>query len=349
MFRSAAGSRPRPSPLVAAFAIAVILCGLMVASLLVGGGDVGVGRSLAFLLGDTGARADEHLAMVVTQLRFPRTIVAIITGISLGIAGCVLQTVTRNPLAETGLLGVNAGAALAVVAGISLLAADTAPALLGLALCGALAASAVVLLVASGAKLSPLRLVLAGVALSATFRGATSYLLMSDGAAYDRYRFWVLGSLSGVDLVQVYWVLPAVAGGLLLVLLLIRPLAALSLGDDIAAGLGHRPRRTRILAAAAVTLLTGASVALCGPIAFLGLLAPHLARSLTGPNLARQLLLSGVFGAGIMIAADVAARVVIAPYEAPVSVLLAVIGGPVLILIVRSRRILTLRVPGGAA
>ncbi|MGH8876630.1 MAG: FecCD family ABC transporter permease [Stackebrandtia sp.] len=349
MSRAWAGSLPRPSPTITAALIAVTLCALALASLLVGGGDVGAGRSLDYLLGDPSARADEQLTMVVTELRLSRTVVAFVTGIALGTAGCVLQSVTRNPLAETGLLGINAGAALAVVAGISFASVEASGLVLALALAGALAASAIVLLIAGGARLSPLRLVLAGVALSATFRGATSYLLMSDGTAYDRYRFWVLGSLSGVDIIQVYWVLPCVVTGLVLVLVLVRPLGALSLGDDVATGLGHRPRRTRILAAAAVTLLTGASVALCGPIAFLGLLAPYLARAFAGARLGIQLLLSGVFGAGIMIAADVAARVVISPYEAPVSVLLAVIGGPMLIVIVRSRRMLTLRVPGGAA
>ena len=349
MRRPRAGSLPRPSPTITAALIGVVLCLLALVSLLVGGGDVSIGKSVDYLLGDPDARANEHLTMVVTQLRLSRTVVALVTGTALGLAGCVLQAVTRNPLAETGLLGINAGAALAVVAGISLASVEASAVMLALALAGALAASAVVLLIAAGARLSPLRLVLAGVALSATFRGATSYVLMADGAAYDRYRFWVLGSLSGVELEQLYRVLPCVTAGLALILLLVKPLSALSLGDDVAAGLGHRPRRTRILAAAAVTLLTGAAVALCGPIAFLGLLAPYLARAFAGARLGAALLLSAVFGAGIMTAADVAARVVIAPYEAPVSVLLAVIGGPVLIAIVRSRRMLTLRVPGGVS
>ena len=288
--------------------------------------------------------------MVVMDLRFPRSIVAMIAGLSLGVAGCLLQSATRNPLAETGLLGVNSGAALCVVIGITVLSAETAPAMLLFAFFGALAASALIMIIAGNAtQLSPLRLVLAGVALTATFQGATSYILMSQSATYDRYRMWVLGSLSGVTLSQVLWVLPTIVAGLAIAAILVRPLGALTLGDDVASALGHNPKITRIGAAASVTLLTGATVSVCGPIAFLGLLAPYLARAISGPKLGGQLLLSALAGAAIMAAADIAARVVLAPYEAPVSVLLAIIGGPMLIIIVRYGRVLTLRTPGGAS
>ena len=316
--------------------------------MLVGGGDVSVSDSWHYLV--NGVRDDPHLHMVMTTLRLPRGVVAVVVGAALGVAGCLLQSVTRNRLAETGLLGINAGAALAVVTGITFWQWESAPALLGFALVGALTASALILVVAGAqrAGMSPLRLVLAGVALSATFRGATAYLLLSEQAGYDRYRFWVLGSLSGVTLTQLAWVAPALLVGLALTVTTARPLGALALGDDVAAGLGHRPGRTRAAAAAAVTLLTGSAVALCGPIAFLGLLAPYLARAVTGPRLAGQLLVSGVAGAAVMLAADVAARVVLAPYEAPVSVLLAAVGGPLLIVVVRTRRMFTLR-PGGNA
>jgi iron complex transport system permease protein len=348
MRSSVPGSGQRSVTLLVGIGAVVVLSALLAASMLVGGGDISIERSWQFLTGEPAATADEHLNMVMHSLRFPRTLVAVVSGTALGVAGCLLQAATRNPLAETGLLGVNAGAALAVVIGITYLSMESAPALLVFALIGAFAASAAVLAISAGsrAQLSPLRLVLAGVALSATFRGATSYLLLSQAATYDRYRLWVLGSLSGVTLPQLNWVLPVVVCGLLIAGCMVRPLGALSLGDDVAAGLGHRPRRTRVAAATAVTLLTGAAVALCGPIAFLGLLAPYLARVVTGPRLGAQLLLSGVAGAVVMIGADVAARVVLAPYEAPVSVLLAVLGGPLLIVIVRYRGLLTLRVNG---
>ncbi|HIV57375.1 MAG TPA: iron ABC transporter permease [Candidatus Stackebrandtia faecavium] len=340
---------PRIVPIAATCAVGLLII-LFGSSMLVGSGDVPIAESWRYALGDAQARADAHLTMVMIDLRLPRTVVAIIAGACLGIAGCLLQSATRNPLAETGLLGVNAGAALCVVIGITILSIETAPAILAFAFFGALAASALIMLIAGSAQqLSPLRLVLAGVALSATFRGATSYILMSQPATYDRYRMWVLGSLSGVQFTQLVWVLPTVIAGIVIAALLTRPLGALSLGDDIASALGHNPRLVRIGAAASVTLLTGATVSMCGPIAFLGLLAPYLARAIGGPKLGGQLLLSGLGGAAIMVAADIAARVVLAPYEAPVSVLLAVIGGPLLILIVRTGRVLTLRAPGGAS
>ncbi|MEV0645317.1 iron ABC transporter permease [Phytomonospora sp. NPDC050363] len=311
------------------------------ASLLVGGGDVGPATALKHLLGGVN---DEHVAMVVDTLRVPRTLAALVVGGGLGLAGALLQSVTGNPLAETGLLGVNAGAALAVVAGISLLSADGAPALLALALLGALAASTLVLVIAAfRGGTSPLRLVLAGAALSATFRGATAFLLTRDSAGYDRYRFWVLGSLSGVTTRMVLQVLPIVALALVITAVLVRPMSALSLGDDVAAGLGHRPTRVRVGAAVAVTLLTGAAVALAGPVAFLGLLAPYIARAVAGPRMAVLLWLSTVGGGLVMILADLGARLVVRPYEAPVSILLAVAGGPVLIWLVRSNRTMTLR------
>ncbi|CAM3419335.1 FecCD family ABC transporter permease [Stackebrandtia soli] len=348
MQRTPLGSRHRITTAGFSILAFLLLCGLSIASMVIGGGDIGIPESIRFLLDGGG---DSHLTMVMVDLRLPRTLVALLAGAALGLAGCLLQSATRNPLAETGLLGVNAGAALGVVAGITFLATDGALAVLGFALLGAFTASGAVLLIAAGsrARLSPLRLILAGVALSATFRGLSSFILMSSAATYDSYRFWVLGSLSGVTLEQVVWVGPALGVGVVITVLLTRPLGALGLGDDVASALGHSPKRTRAYTTIAVTLLTGAAVSLCGPIGFLGLLAPFAARALVGPRLGAQLALSAVAGAAIMIVADLGARLVLAPYEAPVSVLLAAVGGPLLILIVRSSRMLSLRVPGGAA
>ncbi|GLZ76098.1 iron ABC transporter permease [Actinorhabdospora filicis] len=313
------------------------------ASLLIGGGDVGPLAALRHL---TGIASDEHTALIVGSLRLPRTLAALVVGGGLGLAGALLQAVTRNPLAETGLLGVNAGAALFVVAGISFWRLESGPAFLALAFAGALAASALVLAIAGmRAGVSPLRLVLAGAALSATFRGATAWLLSRDSAGYDRYRFWVLGSLSGITVKDVLRVAPFVAIAMATAVLLVRPMSALSLGDDVAAGLGHRPGRVRIAAAGAVTLLTGAAVALAGPIAFLGLLAPYLARGLAGARMGAVLWLSTVGGGVVLILADIGTRLVARPYEAPVSILLAVVGGPVLVWLVRTNRTLTLGGP----
>ncbi|MGA4843861.1 Fe(3+)-hydroxamate ABC transporter permease FhuB [Streptomyces sp. G45] len=332
---------PRPpggrKVLVSLAALAVLVVLLCAVSLSVGAGEVGPGGALDYLLDRGGARDDARLALVIGDLRLPRTLTAVLVGTALGVAGCLLQAVTRNPLAETGLLGVNAGASLGVVAGIALLGVDSGYAYLVCAFTGAVVASGLVLLIA-GRGGSPMRLVLAGSALGATFGGLTSVIVVNSAETYDRFRFWVLGSLAGVegygDLVRLA---PVLALGLLLAALVVRPLAALALGDDLARGLGHRPGTTRTAVAAAVTLLTAAAVALAGPVSFLGLLAGFVARSLAGPRLPARIALAGLVGAAVLTTADVAARVVARPYEAPVSVIIALIGAPVLIGIVRSR------------
>ncbi|WP_182346554.1 FecCD family ABC transporter permease [Tomitella gaofuii] len=315
-----------------------------VASLLFGSGDTGVWRAVQFLVGGGDARADEHLRIVVMDLRLPRTFAALLIGVALGVAGALLQAVTRNPLAETGLLGVNAGGALGVVSGIMLGSAGTGTARLGWAFAGALIVSAVVLLIAAKGSggASPLRLVLAGAAIGATVRGVTAYLLLGKQASYDEYRWWILGSLSGVSAESVVDVLPFVIVGVVIALASARPLSALSLGDETARSLGHRPKLIRSVVVVAVTLLTAASVAVAGPVAFVGLLAPYIARAVVGTAMVPQLLFAGLAGALAVLVADVAARLVIAPYEAPVAVLLALIGAPLLIVLARSPRLLTL-------
>jgi iron complex transport system permease protein len=316
---------------------AVVL--LAAVSLLFGSGDIGPGRSLSFLTGgDVAGR--EHVDTVVTTLRMPRTLLAVLIGSGLGIAGAILQAATRNPIAETGLLGVNSGAALGVVTGITYAGAEVGADYLLWAFLGALAASGIVLLLAGSgrAAMSPLRLILAGAALSATFRGLTAYLTLGNATTFDQYRYWVLGSLSGVSMDLVLGMTPVFIVGMVLAFVIVRPLGALQLGDDAARALGHRPTATRIAVAVAVTLLTAAATALAGPIAFLGLIAPYIARAIAGPALAPQLALSALAGASVMLSSDILARLIVKPYEAPASVLLAVVGGPILVWIVRTNR-----------
>lgn len=324
---------------VTGFTVAVLL--LAALSLCVGAGEVGPGGVLDYLLGRDGARDNARLALVVGDLRLPRTLTALLVGSALGVAGCLLQAVTRNPLAETGLLGVNAGASLGVVAGIGLLGFSSGYAYLGCAFTGAVVASGLVLLIAGRAGGgSPMRLILAGAALGATFGGLTNVIVVNSAETYDRFRFWVLGSLAGVEgSGELARLAPVLALGFLIALLVARPLSALALGDDLARGLGHRPPVIRTVVAVAVTLLTAAAIALAGPISFLGLLAGFVARALAGTRLAPRLLLAGLIGAAVLIAADVAARVVSRPYEAPVSVIVALLGAPVLIALVRSRQL----------
>ncbi|MGW2226915.1 Fe(3+)-hydroxamate ABC transporter permease FhuB [Streptomyces formicae] len=327
---------------VAGFVVALVL--LVGLSLCVGAGEVGASGVLDYLLNRGGARGDSRLDLVVGDLRVPRTLTAVLVGAALGVAGCLLQAVTRNPLAETGLLGVNAGASLGVVAGIALLGLDSGYAYLGCAFVGAVVASGLVLLIA-GRKGggSPMRLVLAGSALGATFGGLTSVIVVNSAETYDKFRFWVLGSLAGVEgYGELGRLAPVLAVGFVVALLVARPLSALALGDDLARSLGHRPPVIRTVVAVGVTLLTAAAVALAGPISFLGLLAGFLARAIAGTRLPARLLLAGLIGASVLTVSDVAARVVSRPYEAPVSVIVALIGAPVLILIVRSRQLATM-------
>ncbi|WFB06237.1 Fe(3+)-hydroxamate ABC transporter permease FhuB [Streptomyces sp. LX-29] len=334
--RGGAGAR---TVRVATLALTATVLVLTALSLSIGAGEVGPGQVMAYLLDRGGARADARLDLVVGDLRLPRTLTALLVGAALGVAGCLLQAVTRNPLAETGLLGVNAGASLGVVAGIAFLGAETGYAYLVCAFGGAVVASGLVLLIAGRGGGSPMRLVLAGSALGATFGGLTSVIVVNSAETYDRFRFWVLGSLAGVEgFGELKRLAPVLVAGFLVALLVARPLSALALGDDLARGLGHRPPVIRTVVAVGVTLLTAAAVALAGPISFLGLLAGFLARAVAGPRLSARLLLSGLIGAGVLTTADILARVVSRPFEAPVSVIVALIGAPVLIGIVRSRQ-----------
>ncbi|MCF3103566.1 Fe(3+)-hydroxamate ABC transporter permease FhuB [Streptomyces roseoverticillatus] len=333
----------------AALVLAVLV--LSALSLSVGAGEVGAGDVLDYVLGRHGARDSSRLSLVVGDLRLPRTLTALAVGAALGTAGCLLQAVTRNPLAETGLLGVNAGASLGVVVGIAFLGVHSGYGYLLWAFGGAVLASALVLLIANrrGGG-SPMRLVLAGSALGSTFGGITSVLIVNSAETYDRFRFWVLGSLAGVEgFTKLTSLAPVLAAGFVVALLIARPLSALALGDDLAKGLGHRPGVIRVVVAVAVTLLTAASVALVGPISFLGLLAGFLARAVTGPRLTAQLVLAGLIGAGVLTGSDVLARVVSRPFEAPVSVIIALFGAPVLIGIVRSRRMASMGMTDPAA
>ncbi|WP_399082611.1 FecCD family ABC transporter permease [Streptomyces sp. BBFR2] len=326
-----------------ALALTAALLVLAVLSLVIGTGNSSAAGAWHFLTGDPSARADAQLRLAVLDVRLPRTLAAVFVGGCLGVSGCLLQAVTRNPLAETGLLGVNSGAAFAVVLGLTFFGAASPTALMGWALAGGLAASAVVLLLAASGRTagSPLRLVLTGTAIGATFHGLTSYVLLGTQATFDTYRYWTIGSLAGVESADLLPLLAPAGVGLLVAFGCARPLSALGLGDDSARSLGHHPGRIRLAVAAAVSLLVGCAVAVAGPIAFLGLLAPYAARAVAGPRLAAQLALSALVAAVVMLLADILARVLIRPWETPVSVLLAFVGGPLLIWIARSSRLST--------
>lgn len=309
---------------------------LCLASLLVGAGDVSASRSLHALFG----AADEQARFVVFQLRWARTELALLVGVALGAAGLLLQSVTRNPLAEPGLMGVSAGATFAVVLAIAL-GASAASLNVWVAVLGALAGCTLVLLVTQmrGVGDDPVRLVLAGAAFTGLLMALSNMLLLQDQRTADEMRFWVIGALAGRPSQTLLWCLPGLIAGLLLTLPLIPALAALSLGERVASGLGHHPQLTRLIVLLAVALLVGTATAAAGPIGFVGLVVPYVARRLVGTDIRRTFGLSMVIGPCIVLLADVLSRIAVRPYELPVGVITAFIGAPILIAVVRSHRL----------
>jgi iron complex transport system permease protein len=280
-------------------------------------------------------------SVIVRELRLPRTLVGLVVGAALGVAGAQLQGLTRNRLADPGLLGVSAGAALGVVL-VTTVAGTVAAATLGwAALAGALVATAVVWVLAGGGRSigDPLSLVLAGVALTALLTSVTTILVLVDAETLDAYRFWVVGSLSGRDPALVASVLPLLLAGAGLAVVTTRTLDLLSLGDDLARGLGARLAWGRAGVGLSATLLTAAATAVAGPLVFVGLTVPHLARALTGPGARWLLPVSALLGASLLLAADVLGRVVARPAEIQVGVVTAVVGAPLLVAVVRRRRL----------
>ncbi|MET7876346.1 iron chelate uptake ABC transporter family permease subunit [Micromonospora profundi] len=274
---------------------------------------------------------------VVHQMRLPRTLLGLLAGAALGMAGAVMQALTRNPLADPGLLGINAGAS-AAVATAALLGVTAIGGYVWFALAGAAVVTALVYAVGGGRGATPARLALAGAALNATLYSYVSAVMMLDTASLDRLRFWTVGSLASADDATVTRVAPFIVVGLLVALAAARPLNALALGDDAARALGARPALIRVAVIVAVTLLCGAATAACGPIVFVGLLVPHLVRALTGPDLRWLLPYCAVLAPVLLLGADVLGRVLGRPGELQVGMVTAVLGGPLFLwLVTRSR------------
>jgi len=300
------------------------LLGLAVlASLAVGAKEIPVDAVWSALWSPTGTEND----IVVRSLRMPRTVLGIGVGIALGIAGALMQGHTRNPLADPGLLGVSAGAAFLVVLGIYAFGISSLYGYVWFAFAGAFAASVVVFVLGSvgptGA--TPVTLALAGVAVSALLGAFTSALVLADTQTLDQFRFWAVGSLAGRDASIAAQVLPFLLIGLLLAALNAPGLNLLSLGEDVARALGVNLTLTRWTGLVAITLLTGAAVAACGPIGFFGLVVPHVCRAFTGPDHRWLLPASGLAGAVLLLAADVVGRVVVRPGELQVGIVLALV------------------------
>ncbi|MDU0348235.1 FecCD family ABC transporter permease [Actinomyces sp. MRS3W] len=312
----------------------ILLCLL---SLAVGSRPLGLGEAWEGLL----AHDSTVASIIVWRLRLPRTILAVVTGAALAVAGVVMQALTRNPLAEPGILGVNAGAALAVVLSVWLLGITRVSGYLWFAFAGAaLAAGLVHLMARRTGEAGPTRLVLAGIALGASLGAITGTITMYDTSAFDSYRFWVVGALEGRDATLLAWVSPFLLAGMALALISGHTLNVLALGDEQATALGARPGRARGLALVSITLLCGAATAAVGPISFVGLVVPHVLRLVLGADQQRLLAASILAGPILLLSADIVGRVVIRPDELEAGVVTAFIGGPVLLsMVLRPRRV----------
>ena len=287
---------------------------------------------------------DRHndLHLIVREMRVPRTLVAILAGLALGVAGAIMQAVTRNPLAEPGLLGINAGAALAVIIGAVAFQVVTPLAYVWFAFIGAGLAGIAVFIIGqahSGGN-NPIRLVLAGAGLSIMLTSITGiFILNAPTEVFDQFRHWASGSLerSGLEAAAVLAV--AVSLGCTVALLIVSNLNILALGKDLGLALGASPRSTWLLACLAVMLLAGAATAGAGPIAFVGLVAPHIVRLLVGPDYRWILPYSGLYAAILLLGADVLGRVVVAPSEIAAGIVALLLGGPFFIAVVRKYRL----------
>ncbi|MFI6292654.1 FecCD family ABC transporter permease [Nonomuraea sp. NPDC050790] len=318
---------------------AVVLLGLVLLSLAVGSRAIPLAE-VAGALTDP-ASADPETAAIVRGTRLTRTFVAILAGAALGLAGAVMQGLTRNPLADPGLLGVSAGAAFGIVASATLLAATGLLTTIWFAFGGAALAAVVVYALGSRGRggASPVKLALAGVALTYLLDSLTSGLALTDPEALDRYRYWSAGSLTGHSNDTVLTVLPFLAFGAILAFGTAPALNSLALGDDVAVTLGRRLGPTRLRAAIAVTVLTGAAVAVTGPIVFVGLVVPHLVRMVTGPDHRWLLPGAALVAPCLVLMADILGRVVARPQEIDVSLVAALLGAPFFIALVRRRRV----------
>ncbi|MEW6152942.1 MAG: iron chelate uptake ABC transporter family permease subunit [Actinomycetota bacterium] len=283
--------------------------------------------------------SNDHL--IIRSLRVPRTVVGLGAGVALGLAGAVMQGVTRNPLAGPGILGVNAGASLAVVIAIYAFGISDLSVYVWFAFAGTLGAAVLVYGLGSLGRQgpTPVKLALAGAAVSALLGALTSAVLLLDIATLDQFRFWVVGSLAGRDGDIVRQVLPFLVVGVVLALAAARALNTLSLGDDVARSLGSRVGLSRLVGAVSVVLLVGSAVAAAGPIGFVGLTVPHIARAMCGPDYRWVLPYSALLAPVLLLVADIVGRVLARPAELEVGIVTAFVGAPFFIALVRRRKL----------
>lgn len=280
-------------------------------------------------------------AAIVRSLRLPRAEAGLLVGSALGVAGALMQALTRNPLADPGILGINAGAAVAVVVGIAVFGIGSVSGYVWFAFIGAAAATVIVYVLGSAGRggATPVRLALAGTAIAAALVAVTRGITLTNVQAFDKFRFWDVGSLVGRGNDILVPLLPFFAAGLVLSFALTGPLNVMALGDDTGKALGAHLGLVRFGSLVAITLLCGAAVAAAGPIGFVGLTIPHIARALIGPNQRWVIPYSAVLGPILLLGSDIVGRVVAAPGEIQVGIVTAFVGAPVFVALVRRRKL----------
>jgi iron complex transport system permease protein len=340
--RPRVGAARRRLTLAAGLAVlALVLLLVLGLSLALGARSMSLGTVLQALV-NADPNSNDH--SVVLDQRLPRTLIGLAVGIALGLAGAIMQGITRNPIADPGLLGVNAGSALFVVVAITWFGVGSTEGYVWFALGGAAIAAVLVYGIGMAGRggATPARVALVGAAVTAAATSLVSLVLVTNVETLNQYRFWVVGSLVGRDLDTLAVLLPFLVTGALMAVVVTRDLNVLALGDDVARGLGQRLGRARAAAGAAVVLLCGSATALAGPIVFVGLVVPHAARLVTGPDQRWIAAYSALLGPILLLTADVIGRLVAQPGELEVGLVVAFIGAPLMIAIVRRSRLAAL-------
>ncbi|TDC23291.1 iron ABC transporter permease [Streptomyces sp. 8K308] len=334
------GTVRRASALGSGLAVLCVLLALVAfLSVTMGSREIGLTEVLSAL---GNLQGDGSINSTVTlELRVPRTLLGILVGAALGVAGAILQGVTRNPLADAGIMGINSGAAAFVVFAITVLGVRGIESYVWFAFAGAILAILLVYTVASLGRegATPVKLALSGAAVTAGLTSVTTGIVMTNVDALNEMRFWQVGSLAGRYAPILLGVAPFLLAGLVGSLLFGRALNGLALGEDMARGLGQRVSRTRVFAFGVVAVLAGGATAACGPIVFVGLVVPHLARLVCGPDYRWILPYSMLLSPIVLLLADVLGRTVAAPAELQVGVVLGVLGAPAFVGIVRYARL----------
>jgi iron complex transport system permease protein len=311
----------------------LLIC--LVYSVTLGAADIPLNKILASFIAFDGSY--EHL--VIQTVRLPRVIIAILVGSALAVSGALMQGLTRNPLADPGILGIESGAALAVVATIFIFGSSSLSVLTIVAFLGAGVTATLVYFLGSLGRggATPLNLTVAGAALTALISSLTTSILIVSQRTLQEIRFWLAGSLAGRDTDILLQALPFVITGLVVAFALGRQITTMSLGEDVAKGLGQKTAWVKIVTAISVVLLAGSSVALAGPIGFIGLIVPHIVKFYIKADYRWILPYSAVLGAILLLLADIAARLLLKPQELPVGVMTALIGAPFFVYLAKSK------------